>query len=129
LEIQVADREGRPLFDSGSAVLKTYVAEILWTMGRLLNSVPNRINILGHTDSALFSGGSDYGNWELSTDRANSARRSLVAGGLDERQLGQVIGMGASVPADQANPLNPANRRIVILVLNQIAEDRMIQQS
>ncbi len=129
LEIQVADRENRPLFDSGQAILKPYVAEVLWTMGRVLQTVPNRINVLGHTDAAPFHNNGDYTNWELSTDRANAARRALLTGGMDEQKVGQVIGMGSSTPFDAEDPLNPANRRIVILVLNQIAETRMLQQS
>jgi chemotaxis protein MotB len=128
LKIQVMDRENRPLFDSGQAELKPYVAEILWTMGRVLNSVPNRLNIMGHTDSAPFTSRNNYSNWELSTDRANAARRALIDGGLDGNKLAQIVGMGSSVPFNEADPRDPANRRIVMLVLNQIAEARMNDQ-
>ena len=129
LKIQVVDRENRPLFDSGQAVLRGYAAEILWAMGRILGTVPNRINVIGHTDSTPFNNNGEYSNWELSADRANAARRALVDGGLDGEKLAQVIGMGDSVPFDTEDPLNPANRRIVIMVLNQVAEQRLEQQN
>lgn len=125
LKIEVIDRENRPLFNSGEDVLQSYALQIMWAMGRILNTVPNRINVIGHTDSTPFNNNGDYTNWELSADRANAARRAMLEGGLPEDKVAQVIGMGDSVPFDENDPLNQANRRIVILVMNALAEERL----
>ncbi len=129
LMVQIIDRENRPLFDSGDARLRPYAMEILWSIGEIFGTVPNKISVFGHTDSAPFGTSDTYSNWELSSDRANSARRALVDGGVRPEQLAQIIGMADSVPMDASNPLNPANRRIVIMVLNAVAESRLDEQS
>lgn len=129
LMVQIIDRENRPLFDSGDARLRPYALEILWSIGEIFGTVPNKISVFGHTDSAPFGTSDAYSNWELSSDRANSARRALVDGGVRPEQLAQIIGMADSVPMDASNPLNPANRRIVIMVLNAVAESRLDEQS
>ena len=128
LMVQIIDREGRPLFNSGQARLQPYAREILWTIGRIFGNVPNRVSIYGHTDAAPFTAREDYSNWELSSDRANAARRALVNGGLREEQFAQIIGMGDSAPLDEENPESANNRRIVIMVLNEVAEERLADQ-
>ena len=83
LRIQIVDEQNRPMFDSGSAVVKPYMRDLLRDIGRLLADVPNRITLEGHTDAQPFvSGDRGYSNWELSSDRANASRRELMAGGL-----------------------------------------------
>lgn len=129
LMVQIIDRESRPLFDSGDARLRPYALEILWSIGEIFGTVPNKISVFGHTDSAPFGTSDTYSNWELSSDRANSARRALVDGGVRPDQLAQIIGMADSVPMDANDPLNPANRRIVIMVLNAVAESNLDAQS
>ncbi len=129
LMVQIIDRENRPLFDSSDARLRPYAMEILWSIGRIFGAVPNKISVFGHTDSAPFGTSDTYSNWELSSDRANSARRALVDGGVRPEQLAQIIGMADSVPMDTSDPLNPANRRIVIMVLNAVAESNLDAQS
>jgi chemotaxis protein MotB len=129
LMVQIIDREGRPLFNSGQTRLQPYAREILWTIGRIFGGVPNRVSIFGHTDSSPFTAVEDYSNWELSSDRANAARRALVDGGLRADQFAQIIGMADSVPLDPDNPENPINRRIVIMVLNEVAERSLDEQS
>ncbi|MES3008832.1 MAG: flagellar motor protein MotB [Pseudomonadota bacterium] len=129
LMIQIIDRESRPLFDSGQPRLRPYAMEILWAMGKIFGAVPNKISVFGHTDSAPFPDIDVYSNWELSSDRANAARRALVDGGVRPEQLAQIIGMADSVPMDVNNPMNPANRRIVIMVLNAVAEANLQEQS
>jgi len=79
----------------------------------------------GHTDSVAYRNGSDYSNWELSADRANSARRALIEGGYPEDRIFTVQGMGASVPRVLEKPADPSNRRIVILVLKKDVEDAL----
>ena len=129
LMVQIIDRENRPLFDSSDARLRPYAMEILWSIGRIFGAVPNKISVFGHTDSAPFGTSDTYSNWELSSDRANSARRALVDGGVRPEQLAQIIGMADSVPMDAAESLSPANRRIVIMVLNEVAESMLDAQS
>lgn len=129
LMVQIIDRENRPLFNSGDARLRPYALEILWSIGEIFGTVPNKISVFGHTDSAPFGISDVYSNWELSSDRANSARRALVDGGVRPEQLAQIIGMADSVPMDASNPLSPTNRRIVIMVLNEVAESRLDAQS
>lgn len=127
LRIQIVDKENRPMFDSGSAVLKDYTRAILREIVKVIDAVPNRISISGHTDQTPFGGGNGYSNWELSADRANAARRELVAGGLEEDKIGRVVGLSSSVLFDTANPYNPINRRISIIVMNKATDDAMAQ--
>ncbi len=129
LMVQIIDRAGRPLFNSGQSALRPYALEILWAMGRIFGNVPNKISVFGHTDGAPFGDEDGYSNWELSADRANAARRALVDGGLDPSQIAQIIGMADSVPLDEEDPTSAMNRRIVIMVLNSIAEARVQDQS
>ncbi len=84
LRIQIVDAENRPMFDLGSARLKPYFEDILLAMADTISEVPNKISVSGHTDAKPFSGRSGIGNWELSAERANAARRALVAGGYPE---------------------------------------------
>ena len=134
LRIQIVDKENRPMFSSGSAVLKPYTRRILQDLARIINKVPNSISISGHTDATPFVSGytreyddieeeSRYTNWELSADRANAARRVLVDTGVPKSKLSRVVGLASSVLFDKTNSRNPVNRRISIIVLNQKAEE------
>jgi chemotaxis protein MotB len=126
LRIQIVDELNRPMFDSGSAVVKPYMRELLREIGAVLTEVPNRLTLEGHTDAVPFSaGGLGYSNWELSSDRANASRRELAAGGLAEDRMLRVQGLASSNPFDRGDPASPANRRISIIVMNREAEDRM----
>jgi chemotaxis protein MotB len=127
LRIQIVDDKNRPMFDSGSTVVKPYMRELLGEIAKVLNDVDSRVTLSGHTDSSPFSGGDrGYSNWELSTDRANASRRELVAGGIAENKILRVVGLAAIVPYDVANPDAPVNRRISIVVMNQLAEMRLL---
>ena len=117
LRVQIVDARNRPMFDVGGARLKSYTVSILKTLAPYLASVPNRISITGHTDATPYVGAGDYSNWELSADRANAARRVLVASGLPADKIGRVIGLADSAPFDKVNPLSPVNRRISIIVM------------
>ena len=124
LRIQVVDQENRPMFDQGQARLKPYAEEILREISTLINATDNRISISGHTDAVGYSGGeAGYSNWELSNDRANAARRALVAGGLDHTRVMRVVGLADTVLLDKDNPDNPQNRRISIVVMNRDTEE------
>jgi len=129
LRIQIVDEQNRPMFDSGSAVVKDYMREILRELGRLLNDVPNRISLAGHTDAKQYAMGErGYSNWELSADRANASRRELIAGGILEDKMLRVVGLGPAVMLDRNDPNSPINRRISITVLNQQAERRILDE-
>ena len=80
LQIQIVDEQNRPMFDSGSALVKPYMRDILRGIGTALAGVENSVSLSGHTDAVPY-GNSErgYSNWELSADRANASRRELVA--------------------------------------------------
>ena len=125
LRIQIVDAMARPMFDSGSALVKPGLRELLRVIGGVLAEVPNRLTVEGHTDALPFAGGDrGYSNWELSADRANASRRELVAGGLTEQRVLRVIGLASSQPFDHQNPNEPQSRRIAIIVMNRDAEER-----
>ena len=125
LRIQIVDEQSRPMFGSGSAVVKPYMRELLRAIGSVLVEVPNRLTLEGHTDAQPFAAGDvGYSNWELSSDRANASRRELVAGGLTEERVLRVQGLASSQPFNRKDPADPQNRRISIIVMNRDAEDR-----
>ncbi|WP_122556473.1 flagellar motor protein MotB [Pseudomonas viridiflava] len=125
LRIQIMDADNRPMFDSGSARLKPYFEDILLAMADTIKSVPNKISISGHTDATPFVGNGGFGNWELSANRANAARRALVAGSYPDPQVARVVGYASSALYDRENPTNPVNRRIDIVVLTKKAQERI----
>lgn len=123
LRIQIVDEKNRPMFASAKAELQPYTKEILHEIGMVLNDVPNRISLSGHTDAAPYgSGEKGYSNWELSADRANASRRELIYGGMEETKVLRIVGLSSSVLFDKEDPLNPINRRISIIVMNKKAE-------
>jgi chemotaxis protein MotB len=127
LRIQIVDDQNRPMFDSGSSVVKPYMRELLGEIARALNEVDAKVTLTGHTDTSPFSGGErGYSNWELSADRANASRRELLAAGMDERKILRVMGLAAVVPFDKEAPDAPINRRISIVVMNSMAERRVL---
>jgi chemotaxis protein MotB len=127
LHIQIVDEQNRPMFDTGSALVKPYMREILRAIGVTLGDVENRIALAGHTDATPYgSGYRGYSNWELSADRANASRRELVAGGLPDNKLLRVEGLASSQLRTPDTPNDPVNRRISIVVLTQEAEERLM---
>jgi chemotaxis protein MotB len=127
LQIQIVDDQNRPMFDSGSAMVKPYMRDILREIGAALNGVENRVSLAGHTDAVPYSNSDrGYSNWELSSDRANATRRELVAGGMPDAKLGRVVGLAASDLLEPDNPRSAANRRITITVLTREAEERLM---
>src|SRR6188508_1896287 len=122
LRIQIVDAQNRPMFDLGSSRLKPYTNELLKEVTTYLRSVPNKLSITGHTDTTPYAGITGYTNWDLSTDRANAARRSLEAAGLETERISRVVGLASSVLFDRENPRSPVNRRISIVVMTQQAE-------
>ena len=128
LRIIIVDEQNRPMFNSARAELQPYAKQILHEIGQMLNGVPNRISLSGHTDATPYSTGEkSYSNWELSSDRANASRRELIAGGMDEAKLIRVVGLSSAALFDKENPFNPINRRINIIVMNKQAEENVIK--
>ena len=127
LRIQIVDEKNRPMFELAKAQLQPYTKEILHVMGIVLNEVPNRIGLSGHTDSTPYSSDAGYSNWELSSDRANASRREMVAGGLNDDKVLRVVGLGSAANLDKADPFNPINRRISIVVMNKRTEEAVIR--
>ncbi|MEG0820097.1 MAG: flagellar motor protein MotB [Burkholderiaceae bacterium] len=126
LRIQIVDDFNRPMFDLGAAQVKPYMREILHAIGEVLNEVDSKIALSGHTDSAAYAGGErGYSNWELSSDRANASRRELVAGGMNPSRIVRVVGLSDSSLMVKDDARSPLNRRITIIVLNRLAEERM----
>ena len=124
LRIQIVDEQNRPMFQSGRAELEPHTREILHEIGKTLNEVPNKISLSGHTDAAVYGGGSKgYSNWELSADRANASRRELIAGGMAEEKIVRVVGLSSAVLYHKEEPLSPVNRRISLIVMNKKAEE------
>ena len=130
LRIQIVDEQNRPMFNLASAELQPYTRVILNEIGHVLNDVQNRISLSGHTDATPYANGvRGYGNWELSADRANASRRALIAGGMEESKMLRVVGLASSVPFGQADPYDPVNRRISIIVMNKRTEDAITKEA
>lgn len=123
LQIQIVDRETTAMFDSGSSQLKMYTRDLIKALSATIDSVPNRISISGHTDAVAFQGRDDFSNWELSAQRANAARRTLVAGGFPSKKIAEVVGHASSVLFDKKNPSSARNRRISILVMSDNTDE------
>ncbi len=124
LRIQIVDEKNRPMFELGRAQLLSHTRDIMHEIGKVLNDVPNRISLSGHTDATPYYGGErGYSNWELSTDRANASRRELIAGGMREDKVMRVVGLSSAVLFDKTDPLNPINRRISIIVMKKHTEE------
>lgn len=129
LRIQIVDAENRPMFASGSPDLQSYFEDILLALSDTIARSPKKISISGHTDAMPYVGRTDYGNWELSAQRANAARRTLEVAGYPKEQIARVVGYADSALFDTADPLNPINRRIDIVVMNRRAEQAMVRQT
>ncbi|WP_332854818.1 flagellar motor protein MotB [Duganella sp. S19_KUP01_CR8] len=127
LRIQIVDEQNRPMFALAKAELQPYTREILHEIGFVLNEVPNRIGLSGHTDSTPYLSDAGYSNWELSADRANASRRELIAGGMADNKVLRVVGLASAAHLDKADPFNPINRRISIIVMNKRTEENVMR--
>jgi chemotaxis protein MotB len=116
LRIEMSESASGTFFDSGSAKLNGDGAELLSTLAQELGGLPNKLSIEGHTDSQPYAPSAIYGNWELSADRANAARRVMQARGIRADQVTQVRGFADQRLRKPEAPLDPANRRISVTV-------------
>ncbi len=118
LRIEMIEAKNGTFYQSGSAQLSPSGQEVLSLLAAELKTLPNQLLIEGHTDAAQYSTDADYSNWELSADRANSARRLLQQDGVRSDQVTQVRGYADQFLRVKSNPYDPSNRRISILVKN-----------
>lgn len=115
LRIQLIDQEKIALFPNGSAAMYEQTRQLLAKVSEIISTLPNQVEITGHTDSKQFAPGSTYTNWDLSSDRANASRRVLVANGIDEKRIDEVVGKADREPLVD-DPSDPTNRRISIIL-------------
>jgi chemotaxis protein MotB len=118
LRIQLVDSKDRPLFAPGNAQMYDYTRHMLAVVASVLAKLPNGLAIGGHTDSAPYRGEKPaYTNWDLSSDRANAARRVMTDEGIPDRRIARVAGYAAQEPLLRDQPEDPKNRRLSIIVL------------
>lgn len=130
LKIQVVDAKNRPMFKLASSGIEPYAQMILRELAPVINELPNKITINGHTDALPFPANQlGYSNWELSSDRANVARKQLTQGGFNEDKVLRVVGLSSSIPFVAENPTDPMNRRISIIVMNKKAEKQVLEEA
>jgi chemotaxis protein MotB len=116
LRIELLETESGTFFDLGSPGPNGNGKGLLVLLAEQLGKFPNQLSIEGHTDAKPYSGTKEYSNWELSTDRANAARRIMQSNGLRAKQVSQVRGYADQMLRKIDNPLDPANRRISVIV-------------
>jgi chemotaxis protein MotB len=118
LRIELLEGKDGTFYESGSAKLSGNGQELLALLAGELKTLPNDLLIEGHTDAAQYSTDTNYSNWELSADRANSARRLMQQDGVRGNQVTQVRGYADQLLRVKSDPYDPSNRRISILVRN-----------
>ncbi len=127
LRIELLESKDGTFFETGSAVLNDNGRQMLTLLARELGGVPNRVSIEGHTDSRAYADEATYGNWELSSDRANAARRLMEHSGLHAAQISQVRGFADRQLRVKSDPLDPSNRRISVIVHYLEAPDLVVR--
>ncbi|MGA9510314.1 MAG: flagellar motor protein MotB [Candidatus Sulfotelmatobacter sp.] len=116
LRIELMESASGTFFDSGSPKLNADGRDLLITLAQELSKLPNKISIEGHTDSKPYATSGNYTNWELSTDRANAARRLMQDNGIAHGQISQVRGFADQRLRKPEDPLDPSNRRVSLIV-------------
>jgi chemotaxis protein MotB len=116
LRIELLEEQKDTFFDSGSTQLSANGRDMLVALARQLGTLPNKISVEGHTDAQPYTHGKDYTNWELSSDRANAARRLIQDSGLGKNQVTQVRGYADQNLRKPEAPFDPSNQRITLLV-------------
>ena len=116
LRIELLDQSESFFFDVGTATLKQDAIDLLHVIADALAKLPNHVIVEGHTDSRPYSNDVGYTNFELSADRANSARRMLVRNGVPLGRFDEIRGYADTRLKNPANPLDITNRRISIIV-------------
>jgi chemotaxis protein MotB len=119
LRIQLVDQDKQTMFPLGSAQLDDAAQKLLLLVSQVVEKLPNKVSITGHTDATPYNWGRSYSNWELSADRANASRRALLADGVPEDRIQRVEGVADHDPLVKDDPRSPRNRRISIVLLRE----------
>ena len=122
MRIQIVDQDGLSMFPSGSASMYEHTERVLGLVTQIIKKMPQNIAISGHTDAVPMGGDGTYTNWELSSDRANSARRGLLSLGVPEKRIARVVGKAATDPLLPENPTDAKNRRLSIVLMRGTGE-------
>ncbi|MDB5408971.1 MAG: hypothetical protein JWL84_3883 [Rhodospirillales bacterium] len=117
LRIQLVDQDKMSMFSSGSSDMAEPAKKLMALVSQVVQRLPNKISLSGHTDATPFAKTGTYGNWELSTDRANASRRALLGAGLPPERIAKVVGVADRDPLIADEPTSPRNRRISIVLL------------
>ncbi|HUN44882.1 MAG TPA: flagellar motor protein MotB [Stellaceae bacterium] len=120
LRIQIVDQDKRSMFPLGSAQMDDSAQKLMALVAQVVQKLPNKVSITGHTDGTPYAFGRNYGNWELSADRANASRRELLNDGVPLDRIDKVVGMADRDLLDPNDPRSPRNRRISIVLLHQV---------
>jgi chemotaxis protein MotB len=123
LRIELTESASATFFQSGSPAPTQNGREMLLALAQEVGKLPNKISFEGHTDAKPFARDSNYGNWELSVDRANAARRLMQQNGLRQDQVAQVRGYADQQLRQPDSPEDPSNRRIS-LIIEYIVKDQ-----
>ena len=122
LRIELMESAKGTFFELGSAKPTPALIDLLKALSEELGKLPNKISIEGHTDSKPYNGGGNYDNWDLSSDRANEARRIMQSEGIQPGQVSQVRGFADQRLRLPQNPEDPSNRRISLIVQYQVQD-------
>lgn len=122
LRIQLIDQDGLAMFPSGGADMYLHTKKLIELVAQVIIDMPQKLAISGHTDGVPFVTDSGYSNWELSADRANSARREVQHFNVPEERISRVVGKAATEPLLPDDPNNSRNRRLSIILLRGSAD-------
>ncbi len=123
LRIELMESAKGTFFELGNATPTPALRDLLGVLSHELAELPNKVSIEGHTDSLLYSERRNYDNWDLSTDRANAARRLMETEGIRPDQISQVRGFADRQPRLTEHPEDPSNRRITLIVQYLVKDD------
>ncbi|WP_312975745.1 OmpA family protein [Atlantibacter hermannii] len=127
LRILIKDDQNRSMFERGSAKIMPFFKKLLVELAPVFDSLDNKLIITGHTDAMQYKDGERYNNWNLSGDRALSARRVLEQAGMPVDKVMQVSAMSDQMLLNQQDPNGAENRRIEIMILTHSASDTLYQ--
>jgi chemotaxis protein MotB len=119
LRIQLVDQEGRSMFNQGTAVPNDRAKLLLRAIAKIINQLPNRISVYGHTSASSGPGGKADSDWPLSFARADASRKIMLGAGVDGDRVYQTSGKATSEPLYPDDPTLPGNRRIAIVLLRE----------
>ncbi|MCW9035346.1 MAG: OmpA family protein [Rhodospirillales bacterium] len=126
LRIQIVDQEGLAMFPRGGSDMFGHTWQVLEAVANVVNKLPQRISIAGHTDATKFVTDNGYSNWELSAERANASRRALLELGVDGDRVSRVVGKAAQEPLLKEDPNHHRNRRLEIILLKNSGQGESI---